>query len=138
MLSSCYTNINLYYFYTFSTNRSETGEISGNLLDGDFTIPSEAVGQMNVDDAKPSSALLDLNWSTNSDFLSGDFMPSKLIQDNLFDIVKENGDESVDNSGPKSSKESSTKENQVSWLSLFAELDPLANNSHDDDSGNRA
>lgn len=120
----------------FSPNESQT-EKTGNLLEGDFTLPLETMEQPKVDDSKPSSALLDLNWSTTSDFLSGDFMPSKLIQDNLFNIVQENPIESNSENSNQKAPTETTKENQVSWLSLFAELDPLANNPLDDVAGNR-
>lgn len=99
-----------------------------NLLDGDFSIP-ESLTSTNP---KPSSALLDLNWTSSSenssDFLGGDFMPSKLLQEGSFSfldqaVIKEYPD---NKSGQKHdiSKENKDK---VSWLSLFAELDPLAN-----------
>lgn len=121
----------------FSLNESQTAEAVATLLDGDFTVPSEPTQKAAVDISKPSSALLDLNWSTNSDFLSGDFMPSKLIQDNLFNMVEETTNETNDEKNSQKPVKA-PKDNQVSWLSLFAELDPLANNPLDDVSGNRA
>lgn len=79
-----------------------------------------------------TSALFDLCWPSNADFLGGDFMPSKLIQEGDFDFSRidietiENARES--NSKPKKQDKRSEKNGtQVSWLNLFAELDPLAN-----------
>ncbi|GJQ71141.1 hypothetical protein Trydic_g1043 [Trypoxylus dichotomus] len=61
-----------------------------------------------------NGALLDLTWPTaTADFLSGEFMPSKLLQE--------------DDSAKSKSKGDGNKATQMSWLSLFAELDPLAN-----------
>lgn len=67
-------------------------------------------------------------------------MPSKLIQDNIFNIVQEHPNETTSGTSKQTPTKESSKENpnQVSWLSLFAELDPLANNPLDDNSGNRA
>nr|XP_023018872.1 islet cell autoantigen 1 [Leptinotarsa decemlineata] len=100
-----------------------------NLLDGDYsTPPTEQPTSTETDIAKPSSALLDLNWSTNSDFLGGDFMPSRLIQEGSFSFPtvsptkEESNQEKVDNSASNSA----SHDKQVSWLSLFAELDPLS------------
>lgn len=64
-------------------------------------------------------------------------MPSKLIQDDLFNIVQNNPNEMNDEKSNQKTTTEAPKENQVSWLSLFAELDPLANNPLDD-AGNRA
>lgn len=132
-----YLIINLLIFI-FSVNKSESTEDSVNLIEGDFTKTTKETDETKVTDTKPSSALLDLNWSTSSGFLSGDFMPSKLIQNDLFKIVQENPNESNANATDVKQANESFRENQVSWLSLFAELDPLANNQLDDGAGNKA
>lgn len=123
----------------FSGNESQKTESLAPLLDGEFT-SLEISEKPKVDLSKPSSALLDLDWSTTSDFLSGDFMPSKLIQNNIFRIVQDNPTEpNAETNNQKPSTKPTKENNQVSWLSLFAELDPLANSPLDDTSaGNRA
>lgn len=65
-------------------------------------------------------------------------MPSNLIQNNIFKIVQDSPSKlNAETSNQKPTTES-CKDNQVSWLSLFAELDPLANSPLDDTAGNRA
>ncbi|KAJ8948870.1 hypothetical protein NQ318_013524 [Aromia moschata] len=110
--------------------KSQSSE-SQNLLGEDF---SESVKEESLsmsDDSKPSSALLDLNWTAGADFLGGDFMPSKLLQENSFDFSTSDPDKEDDNGkhDKKVTKATKINENNVSWLSLFAELDPLANPS---------
>lgn len=128
----------------FSENDDDDDESTtnvSNLLGEDFSVsspPAAAEGQSSpskIDDSKPSSALLDLAWpSSNSDFLGGDFMPSKLMQnDDTFSFHENDDDKSnkqIDNNSKSNinvSKQSETNKTQMSWLSLFAELDPLAN-----------
>ncbi|CAH1179626.1 unnamed protein product [Phaedon cochleariae] len=126
---------------TKSCKEPEAEGIS-NLLEGNFAPPplQQELLSPKSDETKPSAALLDLNWSMNSDFLGGDFMPSKLMQEGSFDFlsppaVNMETPETDDKNIPKAS----TTENQVSWLSLFAELDPLANSSIDEKfAGDRA
>lgn len=85
-----------------------------------------------------NAALLDLSWPSgntaqsnlSSDFLlGGDFMPSSFLQDlsslsSLTDVKDQT--DSVAASGTGKDKKDKTS-SQMSWLSLFAELDPLAN-----------
>lgn len=113
------------YFFRDANSLIETNSLLGE----DYSMSSSA--QEPIDST--NQTLLDLTWPTNtSDFLSGDFMPSKLIQDGAinFDIGgfpldgKTNPGEEP--SKPKS-KGDTNKTTQMSWLSLFAELDPLAN-----------
>ncbi|KAJ8915781.1 hypothetical protein NQ315_004593 [Exocentrus adspersus] len=80
------------------------------------------------EDVKPSSELLDLNWATNLEFFGNDFMPSKLMQD-TYDFTDTNLNKD-DKKGDGKTESRDTKKlnaDHVSWLSLFAELDPLAN-----------
>lgn len=84
-----------------------------------------------VDDTKPSSALLDLNWSANSEFLGSEFMPSKLMQEESFnftDTKNKDGKDGKSNGQLENGvKNEQLTGNHVTWLTLFAELDPLAN-----------
>lgn len=100
-----------------------------NLLGEDF---STKIPDQEAPISDGPSALLDLCWPSNADFLGGDFMPSQLIQEGNFDFSQidieriENSKES--NIKPmKQDKRSEKNGTQVSWLNLFAELDPLAN-----------
>ncbi|KAG5874975.1 hypothetical protein JTB14_026376 [Gonioctena quinquepunctata] len=112
-----------------------------NLLDGDYSAPPLPQAMSSETDlSKPSSALLDLNWSHNSDFLGGDFMPSKLIQEGSFSFKEASPSKEV-SSQEKFDKSAApmSNEKQVSWLSLFAELDPLAGTANENTSaGDRA
>lgn len=65
-------------------------------------------------------------------------MPSNLMQNNIFKIVQDSPSKSNAETSNQKPLTESSKDNQVSWLSLFAELDPLANNALDDTAGNRA
>lgn len=80
--------------------------------------------------------LLDLNWPETSDFLGGDFMPSKLIQGDIdFNNLVSNKEipstnkmmETKEIKGDSKKSRSDNSGAQMTWLSLFAELDPLAN-----------
>lgn len=66
-------------------------------------------------------------------------MPSKLIQNDIFKIIQDNppSEPNAEASNQKLLSEPTKENNQVSWLSLFAELDPLANSPLDDTAGNR-
>lgn len=95
-----------------------------------FTLTENKQEPLKVDDAKPSSALLDLNWSANSEFLGSEFMPSKLMQEsfNLTDSKDKDGSDGKSNGKiENTTKTEQLNGNHVSWLTLFAELDPLAN-----------
>ncbi|XP_018573535.1 islet cell autoantigen 1 [Anoplophora glabripennis] len=102
------------------------------LLGENFSLTENKQETSKLEDTKPSSALLDLNWSANSEFLGSEFMPSKLMQEDSFNFTdsKNKGDDGKSNgqieNAMKTEKLNST---HVSWLSLFAELDPLANPS---------
>lgn len=111
-----------------------------NLLGEDFTSAPDPI-TANLDELKPSSALIDLDLSKSTDnftdFLSGsaNFMPSSLMQDETGfnfkteeSIAKTNENQPkkiVKSTAPKQSK--GKTQSQMSWLSLFAELDPLSN-----------
>ncbi|XP_060519250.1 islet cell autoantigen 1 [Cylas formicarius] len=116
------------------------GEVS-TLLGEDFlpTSSLESNPANDFDESKPSSALLDLNWSPVSDFLgNSSFMPSSLIEQGSFkfsEVNKDITDKQESNQKPNKTKTDS----QVSWLSLFAELDPLASGVMDNNvTGDRA
>lgn len=112
---------------------SETADLLGE----NFSLPETAQENVKPEDDKPSSALLDLNWSSNSEFLGGDFMPSKLLQQGTFDFSDLNVVSENEKSGGKT--EAPANGSHVSWLSLFAELDPLANpTSENNSAGDRA
>ncbi|CAH0546235.1 unnamed protein product [Brassicogethes aeneus] len=104
-----------------------------NLLGEDFN-PTLESQPMKLDHSKPSSALLDLGWPSNSDFLGGDFMPSKLFEDSSFNFTApletKNDQQTAKESNSKPKVNKMDTANQMSWLSLFAELDPLANPDH--------
>lgn len=123
------------------------------MLGEDFSTIDPEIPMTTTDsDNANSLALLDLSWPTtsNSDFLAGDFMPSRLLQEPNYGITRNDLDQleqdnnvlidkETSNDCSKPSKTSAktksvsatTAENSgsalVSWLSLFAELDPLAN-----------
>ncbi|CAH2012524.1 unnamed protein product [Acanthoscelides obtectus] len=67
---------------TSYSSESEQTEVA-NLLQGDFAATNRTALEA-ADLSKPSSALLDLNWSVQSDFMKGNFMPSKLMQEEGF------------------------------------------------------
>lgn len=116
-----------------------------NLLGENFYSPTAKDEEILEQDSLPSSALLDLQWPTNSEFLGGNFMPSQFIMDGNLDL--KNSDRRLSDNVLKDSKESKEvaknvkidKTNaQMSWLSLFAELDPLANQDNLTNVGDRA
>lgn len=82
-----------------------------------------------------------MNLNADTDLLR-DFMPSHLLQEGNFifdtsEILNDNAETTKD--VKKVTKNSSEKsESQVSWLSLFKELDPLANQDALSSSGDRA
>lgn len=113
-----------------------------NLLGEDFSASwtSEAL-PTSTSDSNASSELVGLSWPTNSDSLAGEFMPSKLLQEGDLNFLELNLSTHTDNKNfakeklkdtvGKANEEhvnrGSSSMSQVSWLSLFAELDPLAN-----------
>ncbi|CAH1992166.1 unnamed protein product [Acanthoscelides obtectus] len=107
------------------SSESEQTEVA-NLLQGDFAAPTEQ--QLEAADlSKPSSALLDLNWSVQSDFMKGNFMPSKLMQEEGFMFMETPLEKEASQKSEKSPDVKRDKsDKQMSWLSLFAELDPLS------------
>lgn len=115
-----------------------------NLLGEDFAVAAQEQETPVQDGPNPSSALLDLCWPSNNDFLGGDFMPSKLIQEGNFDFSQIEAAKTEDtketNDRPKKIAKGNEKNGtQMSWLSLFAELDPLANSDQElTNSGDRA
>lgn len=133
-----------------------------NLLGDDFDAPPAPIPSCTVhlDQSKPSSALLELDISGSGLFgNSASFMPSSLMQDSAsfsFDLDEtlsrlnegknkniDSKDKSKDNEkGSKNThvgKKTAKTESQMSWLSLFAELDPLSNGVMDNNvAGDRA
>lgn len=101
-----------------------------NLLGEDF---SPAVQEEPSENASLSSELLGLSWpATVSDFIGGEFMPSKLLHDNDLNIAELTAPREMKQEAAKESKEVASKKEtksnvNMSWLSLFAELDPLSN-----------
>ncbi|XP_076262890.1 islet cell autoantigen 1-like protein [Rhynchophorus ferrugineus] len=123
-----------------------------NLLGEDFS-PVPDPTPTNLDELKPSSALIDLDLSKSTDnftdFFSGsaNFMPSSLMQDETsFDLKIEESLAKIKESPPKKTVKSTISkqpkgktESQMSWLSLFAELDPLSNGvTENNEAGDRA
>lgn len=114
--------------------KSNNLNIVSNLLGEDFLEPS-LQSENSQEESKPSSELFNLQWPTNSDFLGGDYMPSRFIQEGTVDFTTTNV---IEDTNLKENKKAVNKENklqktrndktssQMSWLSLFAELDPLA------------
>lgn len=82
------------------------------------------------------SSLLNINWQSNdvqpSSDLLGDFLPSQLLQSEQFQFTSSpsNPEENLPDESSKSSAQLNDKGSAVSWLSLFADLDPLANNNN--------
>ncbi|XP_028134849.2 islet cell autoantigen 1 [Diabrotica virgifera virgifera] len=114
-----------------NNEKSDTAEVA-DLLNADFLNPPPIEQPITAENAntKPSDELLDLNWTSNADFMSGDFMPSKLMQEGFFNTPIDPTQQNLNNFGQlldKTGENNATNENKVSWLSLFAELDPLAN-----------
>lgn len=111
-----------------------------NLLGEDFSAPASNFGLLEPKEAKPSSALIDLDLGRPAENFFGlfsgsaNFMPSNLMMQNEaglnFDFEKPvKADEIVGKKPVTSSSLGKSKgktESQMSWLSLFAELDPLA------------
>lgn len=103
---------------------------STNLLGEDF---SRSTQEDLPENASLSSELLGLSWpATVSEFMGGEFMPSKLLHDGDLNIVELTAPRETKSETAKESKEAPSKKEMktnasVSWLSLFAELDPLSN-----------
>lgn len=121
------------FFFSSEDNAADTG----NLLDEDFN-PSwtNQAQESSVTDLNASSELVGLSWPTNTDLLTGEFMPSKLLQEGLnfleLDLPSQADNKNKMKSpttklNEKQTNKDSSSTSQVSWLSLFAELDPLAN-----------
>ncbi|EEZ99938.1 islet cell autoantigen 1 [Tribolium castaneum] len=143
------TFFNAEYTDKESEKKDEKGESQdlqvSNLLGEEFSSPAPEPEPPVQDGSNPSSALLDLCWPSNSDFLGGDFMPSKLIQEGNFDFSQlemgKTDDNTKENDKPMKGPGKGNEKNgtQMSWLSLFAELDPLANADQElTNSGDRA
>lgn len=100
-----------------------------NLLDDDFS----ASWTDQTQESSVNSELAGLSWPANTDLLTGEFMPSKLLQEGLnfleLDLPQTDNKNEVKSLkiNEKSTSKDSNSASQVSWLSLFAELDPLAN-----------
>ncbi|XP_066147816.1 islet cell autoantigen 1 isoform X2 [Euwallacea fornicatus] len=131
--------------------RKETSEeceqSTSNLLGNDFAPPPLPTSPIKNEstDLKPSSALLDLDLSFPTDILSdllentASFMPSHLMQNSSgldlgsledFESSKTDGGitkiDKIGKSKVSLNKSAGKAESQMSWLSLFAELDPLS------------
>lgn len=122
----------------FSTNQDENNEMV-NLLGDAFSMeniltsgPSEIVNEIN-----PDRSLLDL---TEDDLLSNDyFMPSILMQKG-FNFTSDDLsklEEATTNGDIKMKDDNAKKDAQVSWLSLFEELDPLSNKNLENKNGDQ-
>ncbi|KAK4877324.1 hypothetical protein RN001_009830 [Aquatica leii] len=111
------------------TNITETAEVS-NLLGEDFSSPpsSDTIQPIVENEENVSNVtLLEMNISSKDDLL-GDFMPSHLIQEGMFSFnLTDSLSDTKDKNIPSKMKGNGKTEAQVSWLSLFKELDPLAN-----------
>lgn len=126
----------------FSTNQDENNEMV-NLLGDAFSMeniltsgPSEIVNEIN-----PDRSLLDLTEDdSNSDLLSNDyFMPSILMQKG-FNFTSDDLsklEEATTNGDIKMKDDNAKKDAQVSWLSLFEELDPLSNKNLENKNGDQ-
>ncbi|ENN75565.1 hypothetical protein HUJ04_004098 [Dendroctonus ponderosae] len=122
--------------------QGEKEEQTSNLLGDDFALPPIPTPN-EIDQSKPSAALLDFGLSSTADFLAdllgngANFMPSSLMQDGaLYDFNKPQDFQPFEGSKtaesgkkpPELTSQGAEKAgNHMSWLSLFAELDPLAN-----------
>uniref|UniRef100_A0A1Y1M9J6 Islet cell autoantigen Ica1 C-terminal domain-containing protein n=1 Tax=Photinus pyralis TaxID=7054 RepID=A0A1Y1M9J6_PHOPY len=113
--------------FVYRTTSRDASEVS-NLLGEDFTpsMPESKAPAMVEDKALTNLALLEMNISSEADLL-GDFMPSRLMQEENFFNLPEQFDSVPNNNIPSKLKGNEKTEAQVSWLSLFKELDPLAN-----------
>lgn len=108
------------------TSSKDDTEVS-NLLGEDFnpSLPESKAPSIVDDKVLTNLALLEMNISSEADLL-GDFMPSRLMQENFFNLP-DKFDSVPSNNIPSKLKGNEKTEAQVSWLSLFKELDPLAN-----------
>lgn len=123
------------FFCVYFSSEDNSGDIA-NLLDEDFNASWTNQVQESSSEINSSSELAGLSWPTNTDLLTGEFMPSKLLQEGLnflehdLSSQTDNKDKSkspVSKQNEKQTSKDSNSTSQVSWLSLFAELDPLAN-----------
>lgn len=116
--------------------RSDPEEDVSNLLGEEFYTPPKQ--ESPIEEPKSaSSELLGLQWPSNSDLLGGGFMPSRFIQEGKLNFsadltptpakVNSKTVEQKDTKEAPIKKKAETTNSQMSWLSLFAELDPLAN-----------
>lgn len=113
-----------------------------NLLGEDF-IPS--TNSESVENTSLNSDLLNLQWPTNSDMFNSNFMPSNFILEGSINFNEPDLIQADDKVEPTETKDNGPKKNlseknnaQMSWLSLFAELDPLANQDIANAEGDRA
>lgn len=106
----------------------------GNLLNEEFN--SSWTNEAQESSTETNSELVGLTWPTNTDLLTGEFMPSKLLQEglNFLELDLSSQTDNKEKTNSSITKQNETKLNkesnntsQVSWLTLFAELDPLAN-----------
>lgn len=127
--SKIYIFLNIHIYRT-----QQNGEHSNDLLIDDMQQPQTIDNHDNKDDNSDLATLLNINWQTNdvqaSSDLLGDFLPSQLLQSELFQFpAAQMTAENLPNSENKLPNSSNDKGSAVSWLSLFADLDPLANNN---------
>ncbi|KAL1516975.1 hypothetical protein ABEB36_000800 [Hypothenemus hampei] len=103
-----------------------------NLLGDDFSAPLPPIPSpsKDIDPTKPSSVLLDLDFSITSDALTdllsanSSYMPSNLLHNGASSSFSK--ETSKDVKELEGNKNSGKTESHMSWLNLFAELDPLA------------
>lgn len=135
---------NLFNFCFCLFSQSDSTNVT-NLLGEDF---SSTVENETIDNNTLNSDLLNLQWPVNNaDLFNSNFMPSNFIKEGSInftdtDLLQDHGDDDSNKMEIKEIKENVAKKNlsdkQVSWLSLFAELDPLANQDIANASGDNA
>ncbi|XP_065162637.1 LOW QUALITY PROTEIN: islet cell autoantigen 1-like protein [Atheta coriaria] len=116
-----------------STEDNKEPGISNDLLGEDFT---QFQQNQTVAESTTHSELFGLSWpsasSTNiSDaYASSEFMPSTLLQQDFLSSMQTQSTPSQEEKNESADKSKATNEapksSQMSWLSMFAELDPLA------------
>ncbi|KAF5279064.1 hypothetical protein FQA39_LY05742 [Lamprigera yunnana] len=110
---------------------TELTEVS-DLLGGDFfsqpthpQVPDSKAVEATEENIS-NVTLLEMNLSNKEDLL-GDFMPSRLMQEESFNLDLNMLDTAKEKKTLSKVRNNEKTEAQVSWLSLFKELDPLAN-----------
>lgn len=113
---------------TENKESAQNGDQNSDLLIDDIQQPTSVENDI--------SSLLNINWQSNdvqpSSDLLGDFLPSQLLQSEQFQFTSSpsNPEENLPDESLKPTTQLNDKGSAVSWLSLFADLDPLANNNN--------